>query len=100
MLGQPERALRAGVLVCFVMETTMELLWKARMSVLPREDDILTRIANEVETPYKVEKVQWEFLHHNIAEPTGYIGGVPQHGGFEPSVLTSTGPVIIVSLVP
>ena len=100
MLGQPERAMRAGVLVCFRLEVTMELLWKARMSILPREDDIVTTIANEVETSYKVEQVKFEFLHSNVAEPTGYDEGVPQYGEFTPSVLTSTGPVIIVSLVP
>ena len=100
MLGQPERAMRAGVLVCFRMETTEELLWKARMSLLPREDDILTRILDEVETVYKVERVKFEFLHRNVADPTEYIEGIPQYGEFTPSVLTSTGPVIIVSLVP
>lgn len=100
MLGQPERAMRAGVLVCFRLEITMELLWKARMSLLPREDDILTTIADEVETSYKVEQVKFEFLHRNAADPTGYVEGVPQYGEFEPSVLTSTGPVIVVSVVP
>ncbi|KKM07418.1 hypothetical protein LCGC14_1734080, partial [marine sediment metagenome] len=74
-------------------------LWKARMGVLPREDDILTTVADEVETAYKVEEVRFEFLHSNVADPTGYIEGVPQYGLFEPSVFTFTGPVVIVSEV-
>ncbi len=100
MLGQPERAMRAGVLVCFRLEGTLDLLWKARMSLLPRENDICVRVADEVETSYKVEEIRFEFLHSNAAEPTEYIGGVPQYGEFEPSVLTSTGPIVVVSLVP
>ncbi len=99
MLGQPERAQRAGVMVCFYLETTMELLWKARMSILPRENDNCVRIVDEVETTYKVEKVKFEFLHHNAAEIIGYVEGVPQYGEFVPSLSAFIGPVIIVSEV-
>lgn len=99
MQGQPERAMRAGVLVCFRMGTTMDLLWKARMSLLPREDDIVTRIVDGVETAYKVEEVRFEFLHRNVAEFIGYVDGVPQYGEYVPAVIASTGPIVIVSAV-
>jgi hypothetical protein len=99
MQGQPERAMRAGVLVCFRMETTMELLWKARMSLLPREDDIVTRIVGDVETVYKVEEVRFEFFHRNVAEVVGYVDGVAQYGEYVPATIASTGPVVIVSAV-
>ena len=97
MDGQPRRALRAGVLVCFRDEDTNDLLWKARLNVLPPINATCVTIKNGVETEYKVEAIQFEFLHRDIAEIIGYVDGVPQYGSFVPSVMTYTGPVVIVS---
>ena len=99
MEGQPGRALRAGVVVCFRAEVGGALLWKARMNSIPRIDDTCVRIADEVETEYKVEAVRFEFLHENASEPTGYIEGVAYYDEFTPSALTHTGPIVIVSEV-
>ena len=77
----------------------MELLWKARMSVLPEEDWVCTHIVNEVETLYKVESIGLDFLHPNVAEVIGYEGGVPQYGEYVASSIADVGPVVIVSLV-
>lgn len=98
MDGQPERAMRAGVVVSFLLEGTSELLWKARMTVLPTEDDVCVRIVNEVETSYKVEAVRFEFLHPDVAEVIGYVDGVPQYGEYVASSLAEVGPVVVVSL--
>ena len=100
MEGRPERAMRAGVVVCFRAEIGGALLWKARMSSIPRVDDICVRFADEVETEYKVETVRFEFLHENASEPTGYIDGVPYYDEFTASALTYTGPIVTVSPVP
>jgi len=99
MLGQPERALRAGVVVCFRLEGTNDLLWTARMSALPATDDTCVRIADGVETEYKVEQVRFEFLHRNAADVIGYVDGVPQYGDFVPSTTTYIGPVVMVSAI-
>ena len=97
MDGLPGRALRAGVLVCFRAEDGNELLWTARMTHLPKEGDICTTIANEVEVDYLCESVRFEFLHENTSGPTGYVEGVPQYDEFTPSSLTHTGPIVTVS---
>ena len=99
MDGQPGRALRAGVMVCFRDEDTNDLLWKARLSVLPSIGSTCVTIADEVETDYKVEEVRFEFLHRNVAEVIGHDADGPQYGDFVPSMLTHTGPVIIVSAI-
>jgi hypothetical protein len=100
MDGQPERALRAGVTVCFRDEDTNALLWKARMGVLPLVGDVVTQIVDGVETEYRVESVKFEFLHRNVAGRTGaFVDGVPQYGAFTPSVFTHAGPIVIVSPV-
>jgi len=99
MDGKPGRALRAGVMVCFRDEDTNDLLWQARLGVLPPIGSTCITIANEVETEYKVEDIRFEFLHKNTSDPTGYIEGVAQYDDFTPSMLTHTGPVVIVSEV-
>jgi len=99
MQGEPGRALRAGVLVCFRLKGTMELLWKARMSIVPRDDDRCVVIADEEETRYKVERVRWDFLRGSAAEIIGYDEGVPIYGDYVPTAMTQTGPVVIVSEV-
>ncbi len=99
MQGQPERALRAGVLTCYRLEDTMELLWKARMGVMPKEGDVCVQSVDGVETSYRVEEVRFEFLHRNVAEVIGYVDGVAQYGEYEPASLASVGPVVIVSPV-
>ncbi len=99
MDGQPERAMRAGVLVCFRLEGAMDLLWKARMSHLPKVDDTCVTIAGEVETQYKVESVRIEFLHRNAADVVGYVEGMPQYGEFVPTIGTVQGPCVIVSAI-
>jgi len=97
MDGKPGRALRAGVMVCFRDEDTNDLLWQARLGVLPPIDSTCIAIADGVETEYKVEEIRFEFLHRDVAEIIGYVDGVPQFGDFVPSVMTHTGPVVIVS---
>ena len=77
----------------------MELLWKARMGVMPREGNVCEHIVNDVSTSYKVEKVSFDFLHLNVAEVIGYADGVPQYGEYKPAPLASVGPVVIVSPV-
>jgi len=100
MDGQPEWALRAGVAVCFRDEDTNALLWKARMNVLPLEGDVVIQIVDGVETEYKVEGVKFEFLHQNVAGPTGvYVDGVLQFETFTPSEFAYVGPVVTVSAV-
>lgn len=101
MQGQPERAMRAGVMVTFRLEGALELLWKARMSSVPQDNNVCVQISNGVETSYKVERVMFEFLHSDVAEVIGYDeNGMPQHGEFVASPITSTGPVVVVSAVP
>lgn len=97
MDGRPGRALRAGMLVCFLAEDDDELLWTARMTELPKNGETCTDIVGEVETPYKVESKRWEFLHEDVGSPIGYIDGVPQYGDFVPSLLTHVGAIVIVS---
>ena len=77
----------------------MELLWKARMGVMPREGNVCVRIVNDVSTSYKVEAVHFDFLHRDVAEVIGYVDGVAQYGEYEPASLASVGPVVIVSPV-
>ncbi len=88
------------VLTHFRLEGTLDLLWTARMSVLPQDGAVCTRIVDDVETAYKVERVGFEFRHANDAEITGYVEGVPQYGPFVPSAITSTRSTVIVSVVP
>jgi len=69
------------------------------MSHLPLVGDICVRIADEVETEYKVEAVRFEFLHENSSEPTGYIEGVPYYDDVAASSFTHAGPIVFVSPV-
>ncbi len=101
MNGEPGRALRAGVVVLFRLEDTMELLWKSRLTILPPVGESCFRIMDSVETEYKVERVPFDFIHENDAEVIGHDSqGVPQYGEFIPSVVAIAAPFVVVSVVP
>jgi len=66
-LTEPRRKLRAGIIVVFRAEDTLDELWRTRLEVLPEVDDEVGLVVDgEVATWYKVEKKVWEFLH-NVA---------------------------------
>ena len=101
MNGEPGRALRSGVVVCFRLEDTGELLWKSRLTMMPPVGESCFRIMDTVETEYKVERVPFDFIHENDAEVIGHDAqGVPQYGEFVPSIMATPAPVIFVSVVP
>jgi hypothetical protein len=66
-----------GVVVCFRLEDTNELLWKSPMQVLPGPDDTVVLLdAEGGPATYKVEGVKFEFLHETLTVLPP--GGPPQ----------------------
>ena len=99
MQGQPGRALRAGVMVCFRLEGSMELVSKSRLTMMPQPNHSVFVIVDGAEVEYKVESVRWDLLHANVAEPTGYVLGVPQFDEYVRADIADAGPVVVVSAV-
>ena len=65
-----------GVYVCFRLEGTMELLWRAPMKIIPGIDHQVGALidGSDVETWYKVEGYRWEFEEETAAD----FGDPPQ----------------------
>ena len=63
MAGEIGRLAPYGVFVCFLLEGTDEILWKAPMEIIPRPNDRVghRNYGSTVDTWYKVEKISWEF---------------------------------------
>ena len=69
MSGEIGRLAPYGVFVTFFLEGTDEVLWKAPMEMLPRPND---KVGHREDTGvvvkwYKVEGVNWEFEHEELA---------------------------------
>lgn len=93
MLGEISRVGRLGAMVCFRLEGSMELLWKAPLEFLPQPNwHVGLLVDGEVETWYKVEQVKCEFQVE-----IGEVGGDPPQPW--EAEYAAVGPCIIVSEV-
>ncbi|KKL04528.1 hypothetical protein LCGC14_2615170 [marine sediment metagenome] len=95
MLGEIGREGRAGIIVSFLLEGTLELLWKSSMQHPPRVDELVGLLGDgEVETWYKVEEVRYEFRYETSLAGGGEIPEVPMVSEY-----ARNAPIVVVSVV-
>jgi hypothetical protein len=96
MLGEIGREGRAGVIVFFRLEGTLEFLWKAPMESPPSVNELVGLLVNsEVETWYKVEEIRIEFQYDEGEGSGGEFPIDPWIAEYARNART-----VIVSLVP